>query len=119
MAQALGINYRTMVNWVENNKISEKGAIQIASKIPISQTYLLTGEGDPEVIQSNINHGVQVVGNAYGSSVAAATATVEKAGSTEDAKLLEQICKNAEKLDEVGRIKVLNYIWKLRGLLDE
>ncbi len=48
MAQELGINYRTMVNWVERNKITEKGALTISSKIPISQRYLLTGEGEAQ-----------------------------------------------------------------------
>ncbi|WP_456403508.1 LexA family transcriptional regulator [Hydrogenimonas sp.] len=48
MAEALGISYNTLNDWIRRGVLTEKGAIKIASKIPISQTYLLTGEGDPE-----------------------------------------------------------------------
>ena len=56
MAKALGISYNTMNNWITRGKITEKGAVQIASKIPIPLTYLLTGESSaepckPKVIQ--------------------------------------------------------------------
>ncbi|WP_201353731.1 LexA family transcriptional regulator [Hydrogenimonas urashimensis] len=48
MAEVLGISYNTLNTWIKNGSISEKGAVKIASKIPIAQNYLLTGEGIPE-----------------------------------------------------------------------
>ena len=119
MAKALGISYDTFNNWVRNNKITEKGAVKIASQIPISQTYLLTGEGDTEVKQSNVNHGIQGIGNVAGSCDvrASGVATGDEIGEEDDKA--REIYKEALKLDENDKKKVLYYIWKLQGIIDE
>ncbi len=122
MAEALGIPYSTLNKWVNKNAISEKGAVQISSKIPISQTYLLTGEGEAEVIQSNFNRGIQGIGNISGSSdvrVSGVGSGDEGVEGAEKDVIAQKICEEALKLDENTKKKVLYYIWKLQGIIDE
>ena len=55
-AKLIGVTPDALKKWEKRGKISEKGAFKIASMIPISQTYLLTGEGDPELKPSGISN---------------------------------------------------------------
>jgi len=49
MCESIGMSYNTLNTWIKNNKITKAAALQIAKHIPISEEYLMTGVGDPEI----------------------------------------------------------------------
>ena len=129
MAEALGISYNTLNDWIRRGVLTEKGAIKIASKIPISQTYLLTGMGpvnkpdlsdafSPEMmnrIKGSQGFNQQGRGNrASGVSITVGQGSKkqEKVVATTEDPLTLSILQAVGKLDEKQKAELLVHIYK-------